>query len=161
MIGWPSQVTRAVLVSSRSGPHSISLLAWPEARRTWARTRASSSSMWKGLATIVVGAGVDAGDLVAPAVAGGEDDDRHLALGAAPLLEHADAVHLRQADVEDDDVVGLGLAEEVALLAVEGGVDGVAGIRQRGDELAVEIAVILYDKDAHFPSLGCHGSSRI
>ena len=50
--------------------------------------------------------------------------------GAAPLLQHADAVHLRQADVEDDHVVGLGVAEEVALLAVEGGIDGVAGVVQ-------------------------------
>ena len=101
------------------------------------------------LGDVVVGAGVHAGDLVAPAVAGGEDDDRHLALGAAPLLEHADAVHLRQADVEDDDVVGLGLAEEVALLAVEGGIDGVARVGQRRDQLAIEIAIILDDQDAH------------
>ena len=79
--------------------------------------------------------------------------DRHRAVGAAPLLEDGDAVHLRQADVEDDDVVRLGVAEEIALLAVRRGVDGVARIRQRGDELTVQIFVILYDKDTHFPSL--------
>ncbi len=103
------------------------------------------------LGDIVVGAGVHAGHLVAPAVARGEDDHRHLALGAAPLLEHADAVHLRQADVEDDDVVGLGLAEEVAFLAVEGGIDGIAGIGERRDQLAIEIAIILDDQNAHGP----------
>ena len=54
-----------------------------------------------------------------------------------------------QAGVEDDDVVGLGLAQEVALLAVEGGVDGVAGVGQRRDQLAIEIAIILDDQDAH------------
>ena len=43
----------------------------------------------EGLGDVVVGAGIHAGHLVAPAVARGEDDDRHLALGAAPLLEHA------------------------------------------------------------------------
>ncbi len=102
----------------------------------------------EGLGDVVVGAGIHAGHLVAPAVARGEDDDRHLALGAAPLLEHADAVHLGQAGVEDDDVVGLGLAEEEALLAVEGGIDGVAGIGQRRDQLAIEIAIILDDQNA-------------
>ena len=103
----------------------------------------------EGLGDVVVGAGVHAGHLVAPAVAGGEDDHRHLALGAAPLLEHADAVHLRQAGIENDQVVGLGLAQEVALLAVEGRVDGVAGIGQRRHQLTIEIAIIFHDQDAH------------
>ena len=115
----------------------------------------------EGLGDVVVGAGVHAGDLVAPAVARGEDDDRHVALGAAPLLEHADAVHLGQADVEDDDVVGLGLAEEVAFLAVEGGIDGVAGVGQRRDELAIEIAIILDDQNAQVPSLRWRGPTAI
>ena len=83
------------------------------------------------LGEIVVGAGVHAGDLVAPPVARREDDDRHVAAGAPPLLENRDAVQLRQADVENDDIVGLGVAEEVAFLAVEGGIDGIAGARQR------------------------------
>ena len=74
----------------------------------------------EGLGDIVVGAGVDARHLVAPAVARGQDQHRHLAPVAAPVLEHADAVHLRQADIEHDGVVGLGVAEEMALLAVEG-----------------------------------------
>ena len=103
----------------------------------------------EGLGDVVVGAGVHAGHLVAPAVAGGEDDDRHLALGAPPLLQHADAVHLGQAGVEDDDVVGLGVAEEEALLAVEGGIDGVAGVGERRDELAVEVAIVLDNQGAH------------
>src|SRR5205085_4874969 len=49
---------------------------------------------------------------------------------------------------EDDDVVRLGLAEEVAFLAVEGGIDGVAGVGQRRDQLAIEIAIVLDDQDA-------------
>ena len=38
---------------------------------------------------------------------------------------------MRQADVEHDGVIGLGVAEEVALLAVLGGVDDIAGLLQR------------------------------
>ena len=63
--------------------------------------------------------------------------------GAAPGFEHRDAVHLRQAEIEDHRVVGLGLAEIVALLAVEGAVDGIAGVAQRGHELAIQVGIVL------------------
>ena len=98
------------------------------------------------LGDIIVGAGIDAGDLVAPAFARGEDQHRHLALVAAPLLEHAQAVLLRQAEIEHHGVVGLGVAEKMPLLAVEGGIDGVAGLAQRGDELAVKVRIVLDDE---------------
>ena len=103
------------------------------------------------LGDIVVGAGVEALHLVAPAVARGEHQHRHGAAGAAPGLQHRDAVHLRQADVEDDRVVGLGLAEVMALLAVEGAVDHIAGVGQRGGELAVEVGIVLDDEEAQCP----------
>ena len=48
--------------------------------------------------------------------------------------------------IEDDDVVGLGVAEEVSLLAVEGGIDGVARVAERGDELAIEVRIVLDDE---------------
>ena len=101
------------------------------------------------LGDIVVGAGIDARNLVAPAVAGGEDQHRHLAPGTAPSLENGQPVHLRQADVEDDRVVGLGIAEEMALLAIAGRIDGIAGIGQRCDELAIELGIVFNDENAH------------
>ena len=102
----------------------------------------------KRLGDIIVGAGVEALHLVAPAVARGQHQHRHGAAVAPPGFQHRDAVHLGQADVEDDGVVGLGLAEIMALLAVEGAVDDVAGVGQRGRELAVEIGVVLDDEQA-------------
>ena len=95
------------------------------------------------LGDIIVGAGIETLHLVAPAVARGENEHRHGAAGAPPSLQHRDAVHLRQADVEDDGVVGLAVAEIMALLAVEGAIDDVAGVGQRGCELPVEIGVVL------------------
>ncbi len=100
------------------------------------------------LGDIVVGAGVEALHLVAPAVARGEDQDRHRAAVAAPRLQHRDAVHLGQADVEHHGVIGLAVAEEVPLLAVERAIDDIAGIRQRRGELTVEIRVVLDDEQA-------------
>src|SRR5215510_3868287 len=118
----------------------------------------------KGLGHIVVGTGIHARDLVAPTIPGGQNDDRHVAAGPSPLLEHADAVDLRQPGVEDHDVVGLGLAEEKALLAIEGSIDGITGIGQRRDELAIEIAVVFQDENAHgcltFSRFPCRQSSR-
>ena len=111
--------------------------------------RARSSSMWKGFVDIVVSAGVEALDLVAPAVAGRQDDDRRLDAGAPPAVEHGDAVDLRQAEIEDDRVIRLGLAEEAAVLAVESLVDGVARMLEGGDDLAIEVFVVLDDEKTH------------
>ena len=108
----------------------------------------------EGLGDIIVGAGVEALHLVAPAVARGEHQHRHGAPGAPPGFQHRDAVHFRQADVEDDGVVGLGIAQIMALLAVEGAVDDVAGVGQRGRELAVEVGVVFDDEQAQRHSYG-------
>ena len=107
----------------------------------------------EGFCHVVVGAGVKALDLVAPAVARGEDEHWHHAAAAPPGFQHRNAVHLGQADVEDDGVVGLALAEIVTLLAIEGAVDHVAGIGERRRQLAIEIGIVLDDEETHGSSL--------
>ena len=101
------------------------------------------------LGDIVVGASIEALHLVAPAVACGEHEHRHGAPGAAPGFQHRDAVHLRQADIEDHGVVRLALAEIVPFLAVEGAVDHVAGFGERGRQLPIEIGIILDHEETH------------
>ncbi len=101
------------------------------------------------LGDVIVGAGIEALHLVAPAVAGGQQQHRHGAAGAAPRLQHRNAVQLGQPDIQDDGVIGLGLAEVVSLLAVEGAIDHIAGVGQRRRELAVEVGIILDDEEAH------------
>ena len=91
---------------------------------------------------IVVGAGIEALHLVAPAIARGQDQDRHGAAGAPPRLQHRNAVHFRQADVEDHGVVGLALAEIMAFLAVKSAVDDIAGVGQRRRQLPIEIGIV-------------------
>src|SRR5687768_1799995 len=102
----------------------------------------------KRLGNIVIGARIEALDFVAPAVAGGEDQHRHRASGPPPGFQYRDAVHLRQADVEDHGVIRLGIAEEMALLAVEGAVYHVTRIGQGGGELTIEVRIILDNKKA-------------
>ncbi|EGE60812.1 peptidase [Rhizobium etli CNPAF512] len=103
----------------------------------------------KRLGDVIVGAGVDAGNLVAPAVARRQDQNRHGAAGAAPFLQHGDAVHLRQADIEDNGVIGLGIAEEMAFLAVERLVDDITRLLQRVGQLPVQVDIVFDYQDAH------------
>ncbi len=101
------------------------------------------------LGHIVVGTGIEALDLVAPAVAGGEQKDRHAAAGASPGFEHGEPVHLGQTDIENYRVIRLGLAEIVAFLPVEGPVDHVARIAERGGKLPIEVGIVLDDQETH------------
>src|ERR1051326_5562215 len=105
------------------------------------------------LGDVVVGPRVEPLDLLAPAIARGQDQHRHGAAGAAPILEHRNAVRLGQADVENHGVVGFGLADILAFLAVEGAVDHVARLGQRGRELAIEIGIVLDDEETQVRTL--------
>src|SRR4029077_5156004 len=102
----------------------------------------------KRLGDIVVGAGIETLHLVAPAIARREDQDRHGAPGAPPGFQHRDTILLRKADVEDDSVVGLALAEIMPLLAIEGAVYDVAGVGQRSCKLPVEIRIVFNNEKA-------------
>jgi len=113
----------------------------------------------EGLGDIIVGAGVEPLDLVAPAIARRQDQDGHGAAGAPPRLQHGDAVQFRQADVEDDRVVGLVLAEIMAFLAVKGAVDDVAGIGESRRQLTIKIRIVLDNEQPH-PSLRSRESRR-
>ena len=100
----------------------------------------------KGLGDIIVGAGIEALHLVAPAIARGEHQDWHGAAGPPPGFQHRDAVHLRQPDVEDDRVVRFAFAEVMPLLAVESAVNDIPGLGQRSRQLAVEIRIVFDNK---------------
>ena len=97
----------------------------------------------KRLRHVIVRPGIEALDLVAPAIPRGEDQDGHGAAGSTPRLEHGESVHLRQADVQDHGIIRFALAEIVPLLAVEGTIDRIAGIGESRRELPIEIRIIL------------------
>ena len=148
MIGLPETLTRPVRVSSETGPQVSSRLGVTGGT---AQQRANSRQHFfevKRLGDVVVGAGIEALHLVAPAVARGEDQDRHRAAVAAPRLQHRDAVHLGQADIEHDGVIGFAVAEKMPLLAIERAIDHITGIRQRRRKLTVEIRIVLNNEQA-------------
>ena len=70
------------------------------------------------LGEIVVGACLEAVDLVGPAVARGQDQHGQVAAVLAPRAQHLRAGHFRQAEIEHGGIVGLGVAEMLAVLAI-------------------------------------------
>jgi hypothetical protein len=74
-------------------------------------------------------------DLLVPAAARGQDEDRHREPGVAPAAEHGQTVHARQAEVEDHRVVLFGLPQKIRALAVSGAVHGIARLAERRGQL--------------------------
>jgi hypothetical protein len=103
----------------------------------------------KGLAEIVVGARLEAGDALVPGVAGGEDDDRDRVAGGAPALQDLEAGQAGQAEIEDHRVVSGLAAEELAVDPVVGCVRGVAGALQVRGEVRRQRLVVLDQQQSH------------
>ena len=103
----------------------------------------------EGLGEIIVGARIEARDLVRPAVARGEHEDGHVLAFLAPLVEHGEPVHLGQAEIEDDGVIGFVGAEEMTVLAIGGEIDRIARAFERRAELPPQIGFVFDDQDAH------------
>ena len=103
----------------------------------------------EGLGHIVVGAGIESGNLLAPAIARGQDQDRHPPPGRPPALEHADAVDHGQPEIEHDRIIGLVRPEIVALLAIGREIDRIARLGQTLLELPGEIPIILDHQHPH------------
>ena len=104
----------------------------------------------EGLDEVVVGAAVEARDLVGQAVARGQHQHRgRLAEFLAQLLAQFQAVQARQSDVEDDDVVVVLGRQRQAAVAVAGGIELVALRFQEAVEVGQDIGMVFDDEDAH------------
>ena len=72
---------------------------------------------------MVVGAEAETFDLVLDAGEAGQDEDRRLDLANPQRPQHLEARHIRQIQIEQDDVVIIELAQIDALFAEVGRVD--------------------------------------
>ena len=84
------------------------------------------------LGHVVVGARVEALDLVLPAVTRGENEDGEAAILGPPATDHLETGQLGQAQVDDRHIDGIFKAREQALLAVGGNVHGEARLGELG-----------------------------
>ena len=103
----------------------------------------------EGLRQIVVGAGVDPLDALGPGAARGQDQHREITACRAPLPEHREPVHSRQAEVEHGGVVVLSVALEPGCLAVAREVDRIARALEGRTHAAGDPRVILDEQDPH------------
>ena len=107
----------------------------------------------EGLGQVVVGAGVERGDLVALLAARRQHDDRHVRpLAQAP--DHLQAVDVGQAEIEDDDV---GLARGHLDQAVGAGrrlEEPVALARQGRAQEAPDLRLVLDDRTTTGSGIG-------
>ena len=92
-------------------------------------------------------------DLAAPAVTGGEYQDRIVAARGAQLTDQLYTVHAWQAQVDDRGVEGILTGYEQPVLAVGGRVDRIASRGEHVRQLAAQRGVVLNDQDAHGPCL--------
>ena len=96
---------------------------WPFERRTIGVDAGDQLVAVERLGDVIVGAEAERADLGVHLADAGQDQHRRADLGDAQLLQHVVAVHVRQVQVEKDDVVIVELAEIQALFAQIGRVD--------------------------------------
>ena len=101
----------------------------------------------EGLDQVVVGAAVEAVDAVLGLGAGGQHQDRHVAVGAQAAAD-LDPVEARQAEVEDDQVGDEAGGDVERVDAVGGGADLVALVAQRAAQDVGDLGVVLDEEDA-------------
>ncbi len=92
--------------------------------------------MRKGLVTYWSAPASKPATFLIPGAARRQNHHRHFEAGLAPAAEDFEPVDLGQPEIEDDGVVGFGLAKIAGLLAVAGEIDRIAVVFQRLDDLA-------------------------
>ena len=79
----------------------------------------------------------------------GQDQHRHMPPGNAPAPQHGEAIHGREAEIENDEVVGLGIAAKPGVLAIGGMIDDIASAGQRRFHVTGDPRLVLDNENAH------------
>ena len=100
---------------------------------------------------VIVGAEVEAAHAVVHRVARREHQHRHrtAAAAGAQAAQHLEAVHLRQADVQDDEIKFFLRGGNHRLLAARGDVDRMALGLEDALQAGGERRVVFYDQESH------------
>jgi len=88
----------------------------------------------KGLGQVVVGAGLETVDALGPGAARGKDQHRCGEAAGTPVAQHLQPRFARQAEVENDQVIGLAGALVSGVAAIGQPVDGITVAAEAGDQ---------------------------
>jgi hypothetical protein len=102
----------------------------------------------EGFGQVMVGAAVEADDLVVLRVAGGKDDHRGPVVALAQFAQDGNAVLFRQAEVKDTGIVAVVGQGAQRHFAVPDPVDGIAGQHQTGAYAVAEELVVFNQQDS-------------
>ncbi|MNY22944.1 hypothetical protein D3C86_1565850 [compost metagenome] len=102
-----------------------------------------------GFDDVVVGARVQSGDAVADRVARGGDEHRRAVLACAQIAQQCQAVALGQAQIQQDEVVGVGAQRKFGGVAVLDPVNGIVLRAQAVQYAFTDHDVVFDEKDAH------------
>ena len=103
----------------------------------------------EGLDQVIVGALLEAFDLVLPARTRGQDQHRELLAFVAQGLDQLHARHLGQAEVDDADVERHLAAHVQAFLAILGGIDRKAFALQAGGQGLAQRGFVFDEQNTH------------
>jgi len=79
----------------------------------------------------------------------GEDQDRRPAAIRAPAFKHGEPIHARQAEIEDNDTIILGIAAEPCFLAIARRLNQVARGFEGAPNIGRDPPVILDEQHTH------------
>ena len=101
------------------------------------------------LGEVVIGPGVEPLNLLVQLTAGGQHQHRGVHPLATPLLEHAQTIATRQAEIQNDGIIGLGLAEKTRLVAIVAEIGHKSGQAQLFRQLACQDLFIFNYQNSH------------
>jgi hypothetical protein len=133
--------------------------AWPADRRTNAQAHDELFDP-DGFRQIIVCPGLEAIDLVGPAIARGQNQHRQMAAFLSPLAQNGSAGDFREAKIENGRIVGFGLAKMQPIFAIDGNVDGEILLTQGASDLLREKAIIFDQQNFHAFCVPC-GALRL
>src|SRR4051794_27505859 len=150
---WPATSARFASTLTTRSPHRTTVSAVPCERRTTACTRASSSSLWKGFVTVIVGPKAEPFDLVCCGIQARQDQDWRVDVGGAERLKHLVARPVGQVQVEEDDVVGVKLRKLDPFFAAVRHVDGGRCRSQHQLDAVRNRQIVLNHQNVHWAAL--------
>ena len=104
------------------------------------------------LGQVVVGAAIDRIDLLRPAVACRQDEDRHRAAIRPPSLQNLSTVELRQSEIEHHEIVIFGVTLEPGRFSIICLLDDIPRGSKGIGEISRDLFLVLDDQDAHVHS---------
>ena len=103
----------------------------------------------KGLGHVVIGPETESAQLAFGIVRAGQDQDRRVDPRHADLAQHLHPVHVRQIQIQQDQIIVVELGQIDALFAHVGAIDVVTGMGQHHFNAARRGRIILHKKDSH------------